>query len=78
MSAPLQGRNSPEPELQTGAQQQSVPGSGKLDSGSGSGGADTSSSTEAPTQTQSQSQSSGTDGLESNPKGPLEGGVTGK
>jgi len=59
MSAPNQGRQSPDPENQTGAQQQDAPGSGKVDH-------DTESS-----DTKGKSNNA-LEGLESNPKGPLE------
>ncbi len=59
MSAPKEGRQSPSPEDQTGAQQQSAPGTGNISDKPSSGN-------------QEESQKSVTDTLESNPKGPLE------
>lgn len=59
MSAPNAGRDSPDPERQTGAQQQDVPGSGKV------GGEETDKAQQAGKDTS-------VEGLESNPKGPLE------
>ncbi|KAI9793217.1 MAG: hypothetical protein M1816_000638 [Peltula sp. TS41687] len=60
MSAPAQGRNSPEPSDQSDAQQQGVPASGKADA--------------APSDTHAKevSDESKTVGLESNPTGPME------
>jgi len=57
MSAPNQGRQSPPPEEQSGAQQQDAPSKG------------TGVNTETNNQEESQSQ---LDGLSSNPKGPLD------
>ncbi|KAI9754548.1 MAG: hypothetical protein M4579_004648 [Chaenotheca gracillima] len=60
MSSQNQGRQSPSPERQTGAQQQDPPASGKADA--------------APSSTSAKEHSEETKhkGLESNPKGPLE------
>ncbi|KAI9805471.1 MAG: hypothetical protein M1825_000722 [Sarcosagium campestre] len=60
MSAPNAGRQSPDPDRQTGAQQQSVPGSGKADA--------------APSATHAKDKSDDAkeNVLESNPKGPLD------
>lgn len=67
MSAPAQGRNSPEPSDQSDAQQQGVPASGKIDDGSKDDGNNnqTGGSKEASDDTKNQ-------GLESNPTGPIE------
>ncbi|KAI9799631.1 MAG: hypothetical protein M1833_003946 [Piccolia ochrophora] len=59
MSAPNAGRQSPDPERQTGAQQQDVPASGK---------ADVASDTHAKDKSEDHKQNT----LESNPKGPLD------
>ena len=78
MSAPKEGRNSPPPSEQSGAQQQSAPGSGHLssssaedvDSGKSQGQGQRRKGQE--TGNQQASDDSKVHGLESNPKGPLE------
>ncbi|KAI9833165.1 MAG: hypothetical protein M1819_003788 [Sarea resinae] len=60
MSAPNAGRQSPEPETQSGAQQQDPQGSGQVDSGSSNAAA------------QESSDKTKHKGLESNPTGVLE------
>jgi len=63
MSAPKQGRQSPSPSRQPGAQQQETVASGKTESyeegGEEKGG-------------EEEERRSGVEGLESNPRGPLE------
>ncbi|KAI9756930.1 MAG: hypothetical protein M1815_002496 [Lichina confinis] len=68
MSAPNAGRQSPEPENQSGAQQQSAPGSGKVTDQPESLG----------DENKQQSDRTKMNELESNPKGPLEDAAKGK
>ncbi|KAJ5569777.1 uncharacterized protein N7459_009207 [Penicillium hispanicum] len=65
MSAPLPGRQSPDPERQTGAQQRDPPASGKI-------GPSGSSSRPAPGFAQQQSEEAKSHRLPSNPEHPLE------
>jgi len=61
MSAPNPGRQSPDPERQTGAQQQDVPGTtGQISDEESSG------------ENQKQSEDTKHTGLESNPKAPMD------
>ncbi|KAI9839800.1 MAG: hypothetical protein M1837_001999 [Sclerophora amabilis] len=60
MSAPYAGRQSPDPERQTGAQQQDPPSTGKADAAPSS------------TSAKEESETTKNHGLESNPKGQLE------
>lgn len=59
MSAPNAGRQSPDPERQTGAQQQDAPSTGQI-------------SDDVSDENQQQSHETKEEGLSSNPKGPLD------
>ena len=68
MSSQNAGRQSPDPERQTGSQQQDVPGSGKIDDALSASGA----SRPAPESAQQQSEKQKQTSLQSNPVHPLE------